>query len=404
VPVFNFKALKEDGGSEGGVIDADSPKEARLKLKAKKLHVTELEAIEGTTSAAGRKPRAPLFRRRRTQEVAMTTRQLSTLLSSGIPIMGALTAVIEQAEDLVLKGVLMDVRDRVAQGSTFSDALAEHGYLFNELYCNMVKAGEASGALDRVLMRIADYMHAQHRLRARVVAALTYPIIMVVIGAGVVAVLLGYVVPKILDVLLKQQKALPLPTEILIMVSGLVKHYWWAGAIAIVGLWIAYRQVVRTEGGRLWVDTTLLQIPVLGSLLRKSAISRFAVTFATLLESGLPVLDAMVVVKRVVNNQLLANTIELVRQKIAEGADIATPLKASKVFPPVVGYMIAVGEESGHLEELLKKVAQAYDEEVELAAQKLTSLLEPAMIVFMALIVGFIVLSILLPILQMSNI
>ncbi len=407
MPVFSFKALKEDGGAEGGVIDADSPKEARLKLKGRKLHVTELEAIAGTTGGAGpgRKRRAPLFRRRKVQEIAVLTRQLATLLGSGIPIMGSLAAVIEQAEDLAVKGVLLDVRDRVAQGSTFSDALEAHPFYFNELYCNMVRAGEASGALDKVLFRIADYMHAQHRLRAKMVAALTYPIIMMIIGTGVVFVLLTYVVPKILDVLEKQKKgALPLPTEILLTVSGFMGTYWWAFIIGGVALWLLYRYVVSTAGGRLWVDTRLLDVPVLGPLLRKSAVSRFAVTFATLLESGLPVLDALLVVKRVVNNQLLANTLDVVRQRIAEGADIATPLKSSKVFPPVVGYMIAVGEESGHLESLLKKVAEAYDEEVELAAQRLTSLLEPVMIVFMAFVVGFIVLSILLPILQMSNI
>jgi general secretion pathway protein F len=228
---------------------------------------------------------------------------------------------------------------------------------------------------------------------------------MVLIGSGVVVVLLTYVVPKIMQVIQKQGKAaLPLPTEILLAVSGFMGRYWWLLLAIAVGTVVAYVQARATKGGRLWIDTMKLKIPAIGNLMKKASISRFAMTFATLLESGLPVLEAMGVVRKVVDNELLAETLDRVRQKVAEGADISTPLKQSKVFPPVVGYMISVGEESGRLEELLKKTAEAYDEEVEVAAQKMTALLEPLMIVFMAVVVGFIVLAILLPILQMSNI
>jgi len=252
---------------------------------------------------------------------------------------------------------------------------------------------------------VADYLHSQNRTRAKVMAALTYPIIMVLIGSGVVVVLLTYVVPKIMQVIQKQGKAaLPLPTEILLAVSGFMGRYWWLLLAIIIGTVVAYVQARATKGGRLWIDTMKLRIPAIGNLMKKASISRFAMTFATLLESGLPVLEAMGVVRKVVDNELLAETLDRVRQKVAEGADISTPLKQSKVFPPVVGYMISVGEESGRLEELLKKTAEAYDEEVEVAAQKMTALLEPLMIVFMAVVVGFIVLAILLPILQMSNI
>jgi general secretion pathway protein F len=409
MPVYTYKALKEDGGSEAGVIDADSPREARNKLKHRKLFVTDLAPVGGVGPAAGgdgKRIRIPFWYRRRLQDLAIITRQVATLLASGIPMMGALSAVIEQAEDRILKATLMDVRERVAQGATFSDALELHPFYFNELYVNMVRAGEAAGTLDKVLFRLADYQQQVHRLRSRITAAMTYPIIMVIIGTIVVGVLMGYVVPKILEVIRKQGKgdALPLPTEILITVSDLVKGYWPFLIGAVAAVWIGYRILVSTPAGRLWADTVKLDLPIVGNLLRKTAISRFAVTFATLLESGLPVLESLNVVKRVVNNALLASTIDQVRQKVVEGADISTPLKASKVFPPVVGYMISVGEESGRLEELLKRVAEAYDEEVEIAAQKMTAMLEPVMIVFMAVVVGFIVLSILLPILQMSDI
>jgi general secretion pathway protein F len=402
MPVYTYKALNDKGSAETGVIDADTPREARARLKERRLHVTGLESVAAAEKA--RRIRVPWAGRRTRAELPMVTRQIGTLLASGIPLMGTLNAVIEQAEERRLKAVLMDIRERVSQGVAFSDALGAHPRLFNDLYVNMVRAGEASGALDKILFRLADYLHAARRLKAKIVAALTYPIIMLIVGTGVVIALMTFVVPKITDVLLKQKAALPLPTEILMTVSAILRQYWWVGVLAIVAVWVTLVRLRKTHGGRLWLDTNLLRIPVVGPLLRKSAVSRFSLTFATLLESGLPVLESVAVVKRVVNNQLMADVLDDVQRKIAEGADIATPMKQSKVFPPVVGYMIAVGEESGRLEELLKRISQAYDEEIEIAAQRLTSLLEPLMIVGMALVVGFIVLSILLPILQLGNV
>jgi len=405
MPVYNYKALKEDGAADGGVIDADSPKDARLKLKGRRLHVTDLQTIGGEEKGSPARRRRQFFIRRRPEQIAMLTRQMATLLGSGIPMISALSALVDQVEYRDLKAALMGIREKVSQGGTLSDAMGEHPVYFGDLFTNMVRAGEAGGNLDKVLFRVADYLHSQNRTRSKVVAALTYPIIMVLIGTGVVAVLLTYVVPKIMEVIQKQGKAaLPLPTEILMFVSGFMGRYWWLLLGMTIGGVVAYYQARATKAGRLWIDTQKLRIPVFGNLIKKVSISRFAMTFATLLESGLPVLEAMGVVRRVVDNELLANTLDTIRQKIAEGADIATPLKQSKVFPPVVGYMISVGEESGRLEELLKKTAEAYDEEVEVAAQKMTALLEPIMIVFMAVVVGFIVLAILLPILQMSNI
>ncbi|MDP6957600.1 MAG: type II secretion system F family protein [Planctomycetota bacterium] len=404
MPVFNYKALKEDGSSDVGVIDADTPKEARLKLRGRKLHVTDLVSLE-EKEARQQGIRAPLFRRKRVHEIGIITRQMATLLNSGIPIMGALSAIIEQTEAEDLKAAMLDIREKVATGGTFSDALELHSFYFSDLYVNMVRAGEAAGNLDKVMFRVADFLQASHRMKAKIMAAMTYPIIMLVIGGLVVTILMTFVVPQILDVIQKQGQAegLPLPTEILVGISGFFENYWWLMLAALVGGGIGWSQIIRTPAGRLWWDTNKLKIPLLGNLMRKGAVARFALTFATLLESGLPVLDALGVVKTIVNNQYLADTLDMVRTKIAEGADIATPLKTSKVFPPVVGYMIAVGEEGGRLEELLRRIAEAYEEEVEMAAQKMTSMLEPIMIVVMAVVVGFIILSVLLPILEMSN-
>src|SRR5688572_4878667 len=251
MPVYSYKALNAQGVSEAGVIDADTPREARTKLKTRRLHVTALESILASEKKV--RVRRPWAGRRARAELPMITRQFGTLLASGIPLMGTLNAVIEQAEERRVKAVLMDVRERVSQGVAFSDALGAHPRLFNELYVNMVRAGEASGALDKILFRLADYLHSARRLHSKIVAALTYPLIMLIIGTVVVVALMAFVVPKITDVLLKQKAALPLPTEILMSVSGIVRGYWWVGIIVIAAVWFALNRIRRSKAGRLWM-------------------------------------------------------------------------------------------------------------------------------------------------------
>lgn len=406
MPVYQYKALDADGNPANGVVDADSPREARVKLKARNLFVTEIQPLIDLEKEKQKRRMLglPRLQKRNLQDLAMITRQIATLLASGIQIMEALTCVIDQAEDRRLKGILMDIRERVASGTAFSDALKEHAAFFGELYINMVRAGEAAGNLDKVMFKIADYLLAQHRIRARVTAALTYPVMMIAVATGVVIFLLTFVVPRITEILRKQAKALPLPTEILMTAATVMRHTWWVWLLFFAALFVVYHQLRKTPAGRLWVDSMWLKVPVLGTLLRKSSISRFAITFSTLLESGLPAVEGLSVVKKVVGNELIAQVIEKARERILEGSDIATPFRQSNVFPPVVVYMMNVGEESGQLPELLRKVSQAYDEEVEIQAQRLTSLLEPLLIVAMAGIVAFIVLSVLLPVLQMSKI
>jgi general secretion pathway protein F len=342
--------------------------------------------------------------RRNLNELAMATRQLATLLNAGIPLMESLTALIEQSGNRFLEVTLRDVRERVSQGASFADALAAHPRWFSALFVNMVRAGEASGTLDTVLSRLADYIQAQNRLRSRVSAALTYPAILVFIGGSVVTFLLLVVVPKILDVLHQQKMALPLPTQVLVFVQTAFSAYWWAMLLGAIAAAVGFRAWRATERGRVAWDGYLLRMPIFGELFKKQSVSRFAATFATLLESGLPVIEALAVVKTVVNNRVLEETLEQCRQKITEGADIATPLRQSKVFPPVVAYMVAIGEESGKLESLLRKISEAYNEEVDLAVQKIMTLIEPVMIVIMATVVAYIVLAIMLPILQISNV
>jgi general secretion pathway protein F len=412
MPVYQYTALTSDGREEKGLVDADSPKDARLQLRDRGMHVTGLvpsdpaaraAAARGDSSAARGRP-GRRGGRRNLNELAMATRQMATLLNAGIPLMEALSALIEQSGNRALEEALRDIRERVSQGATFADALAGHPRWFNPLYVNMVRAGEASGALDTVLTRLADYIQGQNRMRNRISAALTYPAILVVIGVSVVLFLLAFVVPKILEILRQQKQDLPLPTQVLVVAQDALLSYWWAMLAAAVAAAVVFRVWRATERGRLAWDGFVLRMPVFGELFKKQAVSRFAATFATLLESGLPVIEALNVVKAVVANKVLENTLEQCRQKITEGADIATPLRQSKVFPPVVSYMVAIGEESGKLEGLLRKISDAYNEEIDLTVQKIMTLIEPVMIVVMASIVAYIVLSIMMPILQISNV
>jgi type II secretory pathway component PulF len=267
----------------------------------------------------------------------------------------------------------------------------------------MVKAGEASGHVDQVLFRIADYLQKQNKLKNKVVSALMYPLIMVGVGIIVVTVLMTFVVPKIIKLVRMKGDELPTPTKILIAVSDFLRGYWSLLFAAIVGVFVLLGAVRRTKNGRFATDQMMLSAPIFGDLFKKQAVSRFAITMATLLKSGVPVLEALKIVTTIVNNSVVESVLNDVHDRIVEGQDIATPIKKSGLFPPTVGYMIAVGEQSGRLEEILDKLAEAYDEEIEVATQRMTALIEPILILGMSVVVTFIILSVLLPMLQLSN-
>ena len=405
MPVYEYRALDAAGRARQGILDADTPKEARLKLRDLKVHVVDLRPKEDI--GGKRRDWVPGFlKRRHNEEVAGVTRQLATMLRSGIPLAQCLTALIDQAEHPDIEAVLRDVREKVTQGANLADAMAFHPAYFTDLYVNMVKAGQAAGTLDVVLKRLADYMQKQNRLRARVKAALAYPMVMVIVGTLVVIGLMSFVVPRILAVIKtagRGKAALPLPTQILIASSNFIRDWWWLGLGIALLLWILYRGALKSEAFRYRRDKYLLGLPVVGDLLKKTAVSRFAVTLSTLLKSGVPALHALTIVKNVVNSQVLSRVIGEVHDRILEGADIAGPIKKSGVFPPVVGYMISIGEQSGQLEEMLERVSEAYDEELEIATTKMTAVLEPILIVGMAFVVGFIVLAVLLPIMDIGS-
>jgi len=417
--IFQYKAFAPGGAVQTGVIDADTEKDARQKLRRDNLLVSKLREMRSGRRRRGRQlEKENVFRRvsrhraeqagpgaRETEIVAGVTRQLATLLGSGIALTEALTAIVDQADQRKVETMFREVRESIQQGASLADALEAHPRYFTELYVNMVRAGQAAGNLDVVLSRLADYLQSQRALQRKITGALMYPVMMITIGFAVVSILMAKVVPEITAMLIDQGKALPPSTRLLVAVSSLFQKYWWMAALVVAGLSAVFERIYRAGGkGRLFIDRNLLKFPVLGDLLRKSSVARFTRTLATLLKSGVPVIQGLEITEKVVGNRVVADATKHIRERVIEGTDIATPLKASGAFPAVVGYMVAVGEQSGELEQMLDRIAGAYDEEIDVATERLTALLEPIMIVCLASVVGYIVYAIVQPILSLGQV
>lgn len=404
MPVFEYKALDSSGDSIQGVIDADGPREARLKLRRRAVYPMELWQ-EGTAPVVSREvDLGRIWQTISKREMAIFTRQLATLLEAGLPLVDSLSSLVEQIEDRTLKRVAADVRERVKEGSSLSHALSKHPKTFSSLYVNMVRAGEVSGALERILRRLADYAEDEVAFRNRLRAALSYPFLMILVGVGVLFFLFSFVIPMVTRIFVGMDRALPFPTVLLIFVSDFLRSYWWmlllmGAAILGGGKWL-----LSKEHGRLLGDRLKLRIPLLGRLFRDMAVARFSRTLGTLLGGQSPVLSSLDIVKDVVGNAAFSRAIGVARDEIGEGGNLANPLGKSRIFPPIVIRMISVGEESGNLEGMLLKVAETYDDEVQTKVSTLTSLLEPLIILVMGLVVGFVVLAVLLPIFEMNRI
>jgi general secretion pathway protein F len=403
VPVFEYVSLDPQGGRGRGRVDAESADEARRRLRAAGVHLVELRVQAAGGSQAEAAGRAITLRRVKARDVASATTQFATLLRAGLPVVPALSALVEQLAGHPLAGVLADARDRVNAGSTLAAALERHPVVFSEVYVNMVRAGESAGALPSILMRLAEMTERRAQLTARVKAALAYPLFMALVGAGVILFLLAAVIPSIAKLFVEMGRQLPWPTEALIRASRHVQDYGWiallgaAAAAALVRLWI------RRPAGRLVWDRLMLRIPLFGGLLLKMAVSRFARTLAVLLGSGVSILDALDIVKRLGRNAVLARAVDMVQERVRRGEGLSTPLRATGVFPPIVFHMVATSESSGNVEEGLNNVADAYDRDIESGVAALTSLLEPVLILVMGVLVGFIVLAILLPIFDINQ-
>lgn len=406
MPVYAYKGLNNAGRAVSGIVDADNPKGARFKLRRDGIFPTDVveqerEAQKGKAAAGF--TIGQLFERITPQDLALLTRQLATLVGAGLPLVDCLSALIDQVENARTKRILSQVREQVTEGMSLADALKAHPRIFTDLYVNMVRAGEASGALDVVLLRLADYTESYAALRDKVRSALTYPVLMAVVSTGILFFLLSYVVPKVTKIFSENQAALPVMTTILLAVSGFLQEYWWLVVGTVVIAVIAVRVSTRTPAGRLRFDRYVLQLPYAGKVIKKVALARFSRTLSTLLSSGIPLLQSLDIVKNVVSNTVLAAAIEEARASIREGQSIAPPLKKSGLFPAMLIHMIAVGEKSGELEQMLAKAADAYDNEVSSSIAAFTSIFEPMMILVGGAVVLFIVLAILLPIFELNQ-
>ena len=405
MPVFEYKALDQRGKTIEGLKEADSPKSLRSALRRDGLFLTAVLGQQEAAAAARRdvSVRRLASRRIGSDDVAITTRQLAVLVGAGVPLVEALTALVDQVDHEAMKRVVSDVRQRVNEGSSLADALAAHDKIFSKLYVNMIRAGESSGALEVVLVRLADFTESQARLRAKVIATLTYPAAMLCIGVVIMGILFAVVIPKITKIFEDTKVVLPWTTRALIGFATTVHDWWWAFLLFFVALGFLLVRWRRTPDGRAAWDSWILTAPLFGGLIRQLAIARFSRTLATLLNSGVPLLVSLDIVKNVVGNVRLEKVVEESRAAIQEGESIAAPLKRSGEFPPLVYHMVAIGERTGQLEEMLTNVATAYEAQVETKIGALTSLLEPLMIVAMGVVVFFIVFSILMPILQINT-
>ena len=420
MPRFNYVALDARGQESTGLIEASNTNDAVGQLRQAGYFPTSVyeEGKDGGAGAAKAKKstavaktasKSPAVAKKSGAKVAnksvkpkilmIFTRQFATLIDAGLPLLRGLMVLEKQERDPVLKATIAKLSDAVQGGSTFSEGLAQHPKIFNKLYINMVKAGEVGGVLELVLIRLAEFQEKAQKVKNKVVAAMFYPIIVLVIAIVIMGFLLVFIVPKFEQIFhdMLNGKPLPLLTEYVIATSRAVQNNWYI-IIAVVAVFVvAYRAFASTAGGKVTLDKIKLRLPLFGDLVRKSSISRFSRTLGTLVTSGVPILQALNITRETAGNHVVGEAIGKVHDSVKEGESIVQPLEASGIFPPMVISMIDVGEETGQLPEMLLKVAEVYDDEVDNAVAGLTSLLEPIMIVFLAVVVGTIVIALFLP-------
>ncbi len=391
---FTYTARAFNGDLRTATIDASSRDDVIAQLRKQRLSVVKIDQ-----DAAKKIGRGSI----KTRDVVIFTRQFSTMINSGLPLVQALTILAEQTDNKALAEVTRKVVFDVESGNTVADALSKHPRAFTNLYVNMVAAGEAGGILDTILLRLATFLEKNDALVRKVKGAMIYPAVIMSVAAICVVVLLIFVIPVFAGMFASAGQALPLPTRIVIGASGFLKSYWWViGAVVVIGGYM-FKKYYATPPGKLVIDRLMLRMPVLGDVLRKSAVSRFTRTLGTLISSGVSILEGLEITAKTAGNRVIQDAIMQSRSSIAGGDTIAQPLQKSKVFPPMVISMIAVGEQTGGLDEMLSKIADFYDEEVDAAVSNLLALLEPIMIVFLGVVVGGMVVAMYLPIFDMVN-
>jgi general secretion pathway protein F len=403
--VFEYIALDARGRQCKGFVDAPGIAAARQKLREENVYPVEINQTEAKKETAlSGALKINIFERISTGEVSIFTRQLSTLLGAGMPLVPSLTILMKQAKNPLLKKSLAQIREQVNEGKSLTESMSDFPRIFPPFYLNMVRAGEASGTINLVLERLADFSENHQVLMDKIKSALYYPIVMLFVGSAVLFLLMTFLVPKITGIFEDMHQTLPLITIILITVSNFFKSFWWLIMILVAISIVAFKYITTgSEAGKRMWDNAKLKFPVWGQINLKIAIARFCRTLATLLQSGVPLLAAMEIVRNIVNNIIIGDAIHQAARDLEEGKGLSGPLTRSGMFPPLVTEMIAVGEQSGTLEKMLNRVATAYETETQSDVTKMTSLFGPLMVVVMGAMVAFIVISILLPIFEMNQ-
>lgn len=404
MPKYIYKARTPTGKVVSDTVDAVSPREVVDKLRNLKYVVIEVKEFKENKLKDILTKLLPFKKKVKFSDLVIFSRQLATLVSSGVPLVQGLSILEEQFESPSFKNVIKSIRTDIESGVSISDAMKKHPYAFSELYIGMVHAGEVGGILDQVLDRLSMYLEASQELKSKIKSAMMYPIIVSLVAIGAAIVMLTVVVPRFAALFAEMGAKLPAPTQMLVNLSSFVKKWVWLFVLIIIAVVIIFRRLYKTNAKfALKVDTFLLNMPIFGDVIRKTAIAKFTRTLATLVRSGVPILQAMETVAKTAGNKLIEKTIMEARESIREGERIAEPLKKSGVFPPMVVQMIAVGEETGALDTMLTKIADFYDSEVSAAIEGLTGMIEPLIIVFLAVVVGGMVVAMYLPMFEITS-
>ena len=413
MPKFDYTAIDAKGKQVNGSVESENTVSAINLLRGKGLfptNVVEAAAKKGSelvSSAFGNEKKsffAKLFQGGiKNKSLTVFTRQLSVLIDAGLPILKSLHVLKDQEKNKILKSTIQALADSVESGSTFSESLNRFPKTFTKLYINMVKAGETGGVLDEVLNRLAEFMEKAQRLKAKIKSAMVYPALVLFFAFGIVTFLVTFIVPKFAEIFLEMEIDLPALTSFLISLSDFTKRRWYIFVLLITLLIAGVRMINRTPKGKYKFDKMKIALPIFGDLIRKVAIAQFSRTLGTLISSGVPILKSLQIVRETIGNEVIVNAVTLIHDSIREGESIVGPMRESKVFPPMVVGMVDVGEQTGNLAEMLVKVADTYDEEVDVAVQGLTSILEPLLIISLAVIVGFIVIAMFLPLIKLMQ-
>jgi len=421
MPVYGFKGIDKFGKEISSEVEANSQDEAVKLIRSMGYFPININLKKKAgIKSIQKKGRAPSAMRSGLQmeiripflgigtvkpkQVTLFTRQLSTLISAGLPLVRSLNILRDQTTSRAFKEVIADLANQVESGGTFSEALQKYPKIFSNLYVNTVKAGEAGGVLEIVLTRLADFSEKYEKLRSKIRVALIYPSLVISFAIGVVIFLMAFVIPKFIELYKDLGSELPTPTLILMKMSNFFQYHWIVALIALAIIIISYKLLSRLKKVKYFIDKTKLKMPIFGELIQKVAIARFARTLGTLISSGVPILQAMVITRDTAGNEVIAASLEKVHDGIREGESITEPLAKTKIFPLMAVNMINVGEETGSVDQMLHKIADTYDEEVDITVSAMTSILEPVLIIFMALIVGFIVISMFLPLIKLLTV